>query len=109
MPAWNNSLRKFLPGVIVEPIVVYRQHLAVVEDGVNGLVVPTGDAHALAAAIQRLVDDPPPLRARLSGAASQRIMETFEMGRVIRRLVRIYRNLIPRKVYGSESCPQRNH
>lgn len=94
MPTWNNSLRKFLPGVIVEPIVVYRQHLAVVEDGVNGLVVPTGDAQALANAILRLLDDAP-LRARLGQNARQRMMSDFSIEGVARRLRKIYEQLSP--------------
>ena len=41
----------------------------VVHDGENGLLVPPGDPLALAAALRRLLDDPP-LRARLAASAS---------------------------------------
>ena len=41
-----------------------------VRDGRNGLVVPAGDAHALAAAIGRLRDDPA-LRERLGAQARE--------------------------------------
>jgi glycosyltransferase involved in cell wall biosynthesis len=44
----------------------------------NGLVVPAGDAAALAAALRRLADDPP-LRARLGAAAREDVAPyTFE-------------------------------
>jgi glycosyltransferase involved in cell wall biosynthesis len=41
-----------------------------VEDGVNGLVVPVGDIAALRAALERLLDDAD-LRARLGSSARE--------------------------------------
>jgi glycosyltransferase involved in cell wall biosynthesis len=55
----------------------------IVEDGVSGLLVPPGDAAALAAAIRRLLEDPP-LRARLSAAGRQRIAEQFTLEASVR-------------------------
>ncbi len=46
------------------------------EDGVTGLLVPPGDAGALAMAIDRILGDPA-LGARLSEAARRRILERF--------------------------------
>jgi glycosyltransferase involved in cell wall biosynthesis len=45
-----------------------------IEDGVNGLLFPPGDADALAAALRRVVDDPG-LRTRLGRAARTRAEE----------------------------------
>ncbi len=48
--------------------------LEYVKHGVTGLVAPVDDAPALAAAIERLIDDPP-LRCRLGIAARERVAE----------------------------------
>lgn len=49
----------------------------VVTDGRNGLVVPAGDAAALAGALDQLIDDPE-LRARLAGAGAMLRLPTLE-------------------------------
>jgi glycogen synthase len=54
-----------------------------VEDGRNGLVVPPGDASALARALSRLLDDPE-LQARL-GAHASATAEEFDVTPVTRR------------------------
>src|SRR2546422_8117848 len=46
----------------------------IVEDGVSGLLVPPGDAHALAAAVRRLRDDPD-LARRLGEGGRRRLRE----------------------------------
>ena len=67
-------------------------NLAVVEDGINGLVVPTGDAPALAAAIVRLLLDGP-LRARLGRTARQRAQDRNALDIVAAQLAGIYREV----------------
>ena len=67
-------------------------NLAVVEDGINGLVVPTGDATALAAAIVRLLLDGP-LRARLGRTARQQAQDRNALDIVAARLAGIYREV----------------
>ena len=49
----------------------------VVERDVTGLIVECGDVGALAAAIQRLVDDPE-LRSRMGAAARRRVIAEFD-------------------------------
>jgi glycosyltransferase involved in cell wall biosynthesis len=69
---WEN-----FPHLVVEALAVGTPVIAtsvggvpeVVHDGENGLLVPAGDADALAAAIRRIVDEPG-LRDRLAAAAA---------------------------------------
>ena len=51
-----------------------------VVDEVTGVLVPPGDATALANAIERLLDDPA-LRARLGTAGRRRVLEEFDLHR----------------------------
>ncbi|MEA2622843.1 MAG: hypothetical protein QOH61_1753, partial [Chloroflexota bacterium] len=88
MAAWERSLFGVapsiwpdpLPGVVREPMTVGRPVIAtdiggnpdMVTDGVNGLLVPPGDAAALAEAMRRLVEQPR-LRDRLGAAARESV------------------------------------
>jgi len=65
----------------------------VVEDGVNGLLVPVKDAAALAAALARLQDDPD-LCARLGHAARAKALAEFDERIVIARTLDVYRELL---------------
>jgi glycosyltransferase involved in cell wall biosynthesis len=64
---------------------------SVVADGDSGLIVPTGDAVALAAALERLLADAG-LRARL-GRAARAAVETYGWDDHARRLDSLYRSL----------------
>jgi glycosyltransferase involved in cell wall biosynthesis len=61
----------------------------VVEDGVTGLLVPPGDAPALAAAIRRLLGDPD-LRRRLGQGGRERVVAEFTAARVVRETLSVY-------------------
>jgi glycosyltransferase involved in cell wall biosynthesis len=65
----------------------------VVEDGVSGLVVPKGDADALAKAIGRLLDDDL-LRARMGRAARDRARLLFDWDLSARAFDDLYRAVI---------------
>ncbi len=54
-----------------------------VEDGVTGLLVPPGDVVALAAAIERILDDPD-LRRRMGEAGQRRIEEAFSIATMVK-------------------------
>jgi len=54
----------------------------IVEDGLNGLLVPPRDAHALAAAIVRALREPQ-LRDRLGAAGFARVNERFTVERMV--------------------------
>jgi glycosyltransferase involved in cell wall biosynthesis len=65
----------------------------VVTDGVDGLMVPVKDAVALAAAIERLADDPA-LCARLGAAARAQALAVFDERIVNAKTLDIYRELL---------------
>ena len=67
-----------------------------IEDGVTGLLVPAGDAPALAAAIARLLGDPG-LRARLADAARRRFEAQFTIERTAERVAALYRRALVRR------------
>jgi len=65
----------------------------VVEQGVNGLLVPPGDAAALAGALADLLTDPA-LRARLGEAARQTVVERYSLAAVADRYLEFYHRLL---------------
>lgn len=85
------SLAEGSAGVVYEalgagiPVVTTKPTGSVVRDGVEGLIVPTRDPEALAAAVDRIVSDRA-LRARMSQAARIRAKE-FVWDRFAERLV----------------------
>jgi glycosyltransferase involved in cell wall biosynthesis len=67
----------------------------VVEDGTTGVLVPVGDAAALAAAIERLATDPAQ-RHRLGAAARRKALDSFDQRRCIERTLATYDRLLAR-------------
>jgi rhamnosyl/mannosyltransferase len=63
------------------------------EHGVTGLVVPPGDVTALAAALERLLGDPP-LRAKLGDAARARARERFTQPRMVERFIDVVESVV---------------
>jgi rhamnosyl/mannosyltransferase len=64
------------------------------QHGVTGLVVPPGDAGALAAALTCLLDDPQ-LRRKLGAAARRRALEEFAEARMIARFDALLAEVCP--------------
>jgi glycosyltransferase involved in cell wall biosynthesis len=64
----------------------------VVRDGETGLLVPPGDAAALAGALRRLGDDAA-LRARLATAGRRRWQAEFTLERSAEQVLQLYRSL----------------
>ncbi len=67
----------------------------IVEDGVSGLLVPPGDADALAAAVRRVRDDPA-LARRLGEAGRRRLREQFSWQAIVQRWLDVYAGLVTR-------------
>lgn len=66
---------------------------SVVDDGVNGLAVPVGEAEALASGILRLLGDAP-LRIRLGQAARSRMEEGYSIDSVVEKTRKAYQALV---------------
>ncbi len=107
--AVNCSTTEGLPGALLEagamgvPVVATDVGgvAEIVEDGVTGILCPSGDAEAIAAAIGRLVEDGA-FRKRAGAAARERIRTTFSVAACARRLLDVYEAAIGRK---KESVP----
>ena len=67
----------------------------IVRDGVEGVLVPRGDAAAAAAALLRLLDDPI-AAARMGEAGRARVKERYQLSRTIDAYGRLYRKLAGR-------------
>lgn len=66
----------------------------VIQNGVNGLLVPPANTSALAGAISRLVEDRT-LRKRLGAAAQKTIAKGFRMEEKLQKLAMMYKELVP--------------
>ncbi len=66
----------------------------VVDDGVDGLVVPIADVDAVADALERLAADPD-LRTRLGAAAAERADRDLDLSRQVATFLDAYRRLVP--------------
>lgn len=62
-------------------------------DGVSGLTVPPKDSGAMAAAINKLLDNPA-LRAQYGDAARRRVREEFALEVMTRRMLRLYSQVV---------------
>lgn len=94
------SRREAFGRVVVEgmhagtPVVAYDDAALpeLVRDGVDGLIVPTGDVEALAGAVARLASDPA-LRAAM-GASARARAQAFSHERFVNDCVALYRQLL---------------
>lgn len=65
----------------------------VVEDGVTGILVPSGDSKALAEALTQLLENPD-LRRRMGQAGRERVLARFTVDRVADQTLRVYREAL---------------
>lgn len=64
-----------------------------VEDGISGLVVPAGDAEALAKAFSQLLNDPVQAQ-KMGGEAKNRIRDHFNVERTIEQTLALYSDVL---------------
>ena len=67
----------------------------IVEEGVNGYLVPVRDAHALADAIRRLSANPT-LRQSMGLAGREKVLKEFDERIVFEKTLAVYRELLPK-------------
>jgi glycosyltransferase involved in cell wall biosynthesis len=68
-------------------------NVELIRDGETGLLVPPGDAPAMAAAAQQLVRDPA-LAARLGGAARRLVLAEHDADRMVEQMEALYAELL---------------
>ncbi len=95
----SNALLEYMAAgkAVVATAVGGNVHL--IEDGVNGLLVPPGDPSRLAVAVARLLADPA-LAARLGRAARRRVEERFGRAVMVRRFEDFYTRLVGGRGFG---------
>jgi glycosyltransferase involved in cell wall biosynthesis len=101
----SDGKREGIPVVLMEamscglPVVASRLSgiPELVDDEVDGLLVPPGDAPALAAAIARVMDDAE-LRARLGAAARAKVLREFDLTTNARRVVSLIDRSMPQPI-----------
>lgn len=76
----------------------------IVEDGVTGLLVPMGDAEAMAGAMERLLADPHAALA-MGRRGRERVEERFTIQQTARKVERIYESLLARERPGQRPAP----
>ena len=74
----------------------------VVQDGINGLLVPVRDSKALGAAIQKLVDDLE-VRKTMGRAGYDKSRRDFDERHICRTVVDTYERLLQRKAVTAEA------
>lgn len=96
------SYREGTPRILIEaaamekPIVATKIAgcIGLVEDGVNGLLVPVGDAASLAAALEKLVKNRG-LRKTMGKAGRKIVLAEFSEEIVLQKTLDVYRQLLP--------------
>jgi glycosyltransferase involved in cell wall biosynthesis len=117
LPAWYAasdvvllpSFREGLPNNLVEAAACARPIVAtnvdgipeVVLDGETGLLVPKGDAAALAAAIGRLLDDPE-LARRMGEAGRRHVLARFSWKKHADEMISVYESVLSGRPEGPE-------
>jgi glycosyltransferase involved in cell wall biosynthesis len=94
------SLYEGLPLVAIETLAAERPLVATAVDGTpevvidaeTGLLTAPGDAAALAAALERMLDDPA-MGVRLASAGREFVRENFALERQIEQTIAVYREL----------------
>jgi glycosyltransferase involved in cell wall biosynthesis len=110
MPSLNEALSNVLLESMAAGVPVVATRVGgtpeVIEDGVNGLLVPPADPMALANAIGTLLADPS-LASRLGRAGRRHVDERFSMARMVSATERLYQSLLEHRCrIGSPTKPE---
>jgi colanic acid/amylovoran biosynthesis glycosyltransferase len=111
----SDSDRDGLPNVVLEaaamgcPIVASDLSAIpeFVANGETGLLVPSGDVKALAAAIREVLDDPAPAAARAE-RARRRVVAEFDVTRNVTALETLFRETLERRKPGKPAGQRRS-
>jgi glycosyltransferase involved in cell wall biosynthesis len=79
----------------------------IVEHDLNGLLVPPGDADALAGALRRLIDSPG-LRELMGHRGRRKVLLEFDEQIVNRKTIEVYRELLPGR-FGADTIAVPSH
>jgi glycosyltransferase involved in cell wall biosynthesis len=97
LPSLSEGLSNSLLESMASGVPVVATHVGgnpeVIEHGVTGLLVPSRDSAALAAAVARVLDDKD-LAASFSQAGIRRVAELFSMERAVRETEHLYQRLV---------------
>jgi glycosyltransferase involved in cell wall biosynthesis len=97
LPSLSEGLSNSLLESMASGVPVVATHVGgnpeVIEHGVTGLLVPSRDSAALAAAVARVLDDKD-LAASFSQAGIRRVAELFSMERSVRETEHLYQRLV---------------
>ena len=100
MPSLNEALSNVLLESMAAGVPVVATRVGgtpeAIEDGVNGLLVPPGDAAALARGICQVLADPE-LAQRLGPAARRSVNERFGMDRMVSATEKLYCSLLEQR------------
>ena len=100
MPSLNEGLSNVLLESMASGVPVVATRVGgtpeAIEDGVNGLLVPPGDASALANAISQVLNHPL-LAARLGHAARQTATARFSTAQMVRATEQLYESLLEQR------------
>ena len=95
------SFAEGLPVVLMEAMAIELPCVAtwiagipeLINNGVDGLLVPPAEPVALADAVERLIEEPE-LRTRIGAAARAKIMSSYDLGRNTEALAKTFRNFL---------------
>lgn len=104
LPTWDKWRREGCPVALLEAMACGKACVAtdvpgsrdIIEDGVSGLLVEPENVTELAAAIQRLIDDPI-LRENMGAAARSRIEQHFSIEQEVAAHEKLYTEIMAKK------------
>lgn len=93
------------PGVVKEGMAMCKPVIAadvggvreIIDDRVNGWIIPRNDSQALESAVEQLIADAP-LRARMGTAARDRMVTQFSDSRLVEQTQQLYKRLLEQDV-----------